>query len=96
MDLGVSILTYMLLGIGLFPIVGGIGWGFWETFIGPRLVAQKEIDRLADATIAAWPEDPERAAFINEDRAWRRSEGVEQGKWHRVRREIRRRQANPS
>jgi hypothetical protein len=32
-------------------------------------------------------------AFIEEDHAWRRSEPFEQGKWRRVRRELRRRAA---
>lgn len=33
----------------------------------------------------------EEMAFIEEDRAWRYSEAFEQGKWHRVRRELWRR-----
>ena len=92
MEHGASLLTYLFLALGLFPIVGGIGWGLWETFIGPRLIASEEVTRLADELVAAYPDDPERAALINEDRAWRRCEGVEQGKWKRVRQEIRRRQ----
>ena len=45
----------------------------------------------ADELIARHGERAEERAFAEEDRAWRRFEHREQGKWHRVRRELWRR-----
>jgi hypothetical protein len=91
METAKLVLGYGLMGIALAPIVIGIGWGIWETEIAPRLIPQAEIDKLADEIAARDADDPEHAAFIEEHSAWVRSEGVQQGKWRRVRRALKRR-----
>jgi hypothetical protein len=49
------------------------------------------IKALADEMIAKHGARAEELAFAEEDRTWRYSETFEQGKWHRVRRELWRR-----
>jgi hypothetical protein len=83
------VLKWMLFALALSPIVIGIGWAIVEGSILPRLIPRAEIERLADDLMRRYPADPEEAAFIEEQAAWFRSEGREQGKWHRVRRLIR-------
>jgi hypothetical protein len=48
---------------------------------------------MADDVMAKHPDDPEAAALREEHYHWYRSDEFEQGKWHRVRKEIRRRLA---
>jgi hypothetical protein len=86
-----AIAKWLGIFIALSPIIGGIGWGIVEGMILPRFIPRAEIDHLADDIMRRWPEDPESAAFIEEHAAWYRSQGYEQGKWHRVRKEIQRR-----
>lgn len=69
----------------------GIGWAVIEGSILPRLVPRAEIEAMADEMMREHPADPEEAAFIEEHAAWHRSLSFEQGKWHRVRKLIRKR-----
>lgn len=90
-DTALLIAKWSILLVAISPIVIGIGWGIVEGSILPRFIPRAEIDALADDLMRRWPHDPEEAAFIEEHAAWYRSEGYERGKWHRVRKEIRRR-----
>lgn len=75
----------------LAPMVLGIGWAIYEDSVLPRLVPRAEIEAMADEVMRKHPEDPEEWAFMEEHAAWHRSLSFEQGKWHRVRKVIRRR-----
>lgn len=77
--------------MALSPIVIGIGWGVVVGSVLPRLVPRAEIEAMADEVMRDHPEDPEGWAFMEEHAEWFRSHVVEQGKWHRVRKTIRRR-----
>lgn len=91
MDTFYEVLKWLLVGIALSPIVVGIGWSVYEGSILPRLIPNTEIAMLADDLMRRYPKNPEYAAFIEEEAAWFRSQSFEQGKWHRVREELRRR-----
>jgi hypothetical protein len=82
---------WLFVGIALAPMVIGIGWGIYEGSILPRLIPRAEIDALTDEIMRRYPDDPEDAAFNETYNAWHRSNSFEQGKWHRVRKEVRRR-----
>ncbi len=73
------------------PIWATLLWHVWDLGLRPRLLPTREVEALADAMIALHGPRAEEAAFIEEDSAWRRSEIFQQGKWHRVRRELWRR-----
>lgn len=93
MDTLKDVAQWALIILALSPIVIGIGWGIVEHDVLPRLIRRAEIQRLADEIAARHPHDPEGAAFTEEHAAWVRSRAVEQGKWRRVRKELRRRGA---
>ena len=82
---------WLTIAIALSPIVIGIGWVMVEGSIRPRLGPRKEIEAMADEVMRDHPEDPEDWAFMEEHAAWHRSLSFQQGKWHRVRKAIRRR-----
>lgn len=84
-------LKWLLVGITLAPIIIGIGWPIVEGSILPRLIPNAEIAALADDFLRRYPDNAEYVAYIEEHAAWFRSHTFEQGKWHRVRKEIRRR-----
>lgn len=86
-----QVIGWLLIALAVSPIVLGLGGPAWQGLIRPRLIPQGEIDQLADETMADYPDDPEGAAFREEEYHWHRSEEFEQGKWRRVRREIQRR-----
>jgi len=75
----------------LSPIWGAFLWHKWESSVRPHLIPVGEIKNLADKLISEHGQRAEEMAFIEEDRAWRYSETFQQGKWHRVRRELWRR-----
>lgn len=85
------ILKWLAIAIALSPIVLGIGWAVVEGSILPRLVRRREIEAIADEVMRKHPDDPEEWAFMEEHAAWYRSLSFEQGKWHRVRKLIRKR-----
>jgi hypothetical protein len=93
MDTLKDVVYCALMALALSPIILGIGWGIVEHDILPRLIPRAEIIRLADEIAVRHPDDPEGAAFMEEHAAWFRSRAVKQGKWRRVRRELRRRYA---
>lgn len=80
-----------LYGLAALPLLFALGWTFVEACLRPRLIADRDIERLADAVMAQHPDDPEEAAFAGEHAAWLRSAMIEQGTWRRVRKVIRRR-----
>lgn len=84
-------LKWLVITAALSPMVLGIGWVVYDMEIRPRLVPCKEIEAMADEVMRKHPEDPEEWAFMEEHAAWYRSHTFEQGKWHRVRKLIRRR-----
>jgi hypothetical protein len=86
-----QLLGWALVAVALSPIALGIGWVVWNGSVRPRLISQREIEQLADDVMARFPNDPEGAAHREEHHHWYRSEEFEQGKWHRVRKEIQRR-----
>jgi hypothetical protein len=85
------LMKWALIAFALAPVVIAIVWGIVETAILPRLIPKAEIDAHADDMMRRYPDDPEHAAFIEEHAAWFRSKIDEQGRWHRVRKEVRRR-----
>jgi hypothetical protein len=74
--------------------VATLAWHLWQLSIKPRLIPREKIKRMAGELVARYGDDAEEAAFTNEDRAWRRSDTLEQGIWHQVRLELHRRQAS--
>lgn len=92
MDLGFpSLLAWAAALIGILPVAVGLGWGFFDSVIRPRLIPRAEIHRLADELMERHGGRAGEIAHIEEDRAWRNVDGREQGKWRRVREEIERR-----
>lgn len=84
-DTTLAILKWTTIALALSPIIIGLGWSIVEGSILPRLINQAEIVALADDILRRYPDDPEYAAFIEEQAAWFRSDAFEQGKWLRVR-----------
>lgn len=82
---------WIIGGIASSPIWGMLLWHTWELSVRPRLIPVGAIMAFADELIAKHGSRAEEMAFIEEDRAWRYSETYQQGKWHRVRRELWRR-----
>ena len=76
----------------LSPIWGALLWHVWDLHVRPRLISAAEVRALADDLIAKHGPRAEEIALIEEDRAWRYCETFQQGRWHRVRRELWRRQ----
>ena len=84
-------LMWLVIIVAASPIWGAFLWHMWDCFLKPRLIPAAEIKALADAMIRKHGSRAEEIAFSEEDRAWRYVDGFEQGKWHRVRRELWRR-----
>ena len=84
-------LKWLVIAAALSPMVLSIGWVIYDIAIRPRLVPRAEIEALVNEVTRKHPEDPEQWAFMEEHAAWFRSHSFEQGKWHRVRKIIRRR-----
>lgn len=85
------VLKWLVIAAAASPVVIGVGWSVVEGSVLPRLVPRAEIEAMADAVMRDHADDPEEWAFMEEHAAWYRSHSFEQGKWHRVRKEIRRR-----
>ena len=68
------------------PIVAALVFHFHEFWLRPRRIPSVEIERLADDIAARHSDDPELAAFLEEEAAWFRSDDFEQGVWRKVRR----------
>ena len=91
LDILLFVLKSALVALAISPVVIGIGLGLFEGSMRPRLIPRTEIERLADDLMRRYPADPEHAAFLKEHAAWFESESYERGKWHRVRKLIRKR-----
>lgn len=76
-----------LLAIAGFALIAALHHA-WQFRIRPLLIPAKEIRLLVDELVAEHGDRAEEVAFINEDRAWRYSDSMEQGKWRRVREEL--------
>jgi hypothetical protein len=87
----VELSGWIIGGIATSPIWGTLLWHTWDLSIRPRLIPAGDIKAVADDLVAKYGPRAEEIAFIEEDRAWRYSETFEQGRWHRVRRELWRR-----
>lgn len=85
------VMKWTMIAVALSPIIIGIGWSIVEGSILPRMIPRAEIASLADDIMRRHPDAPEYAAYVEEHAVWFRSHTFEQGKWHRVRKEIRRR-----
>src|SRR5690554_1248493 len=82
---------WIIGGIATSPIWGTLLWHTWGLSIRPRLIPVGNIKAAADDLAAKYGPCAEEIAFMEEDRAWRYSEIFEQGRWHRIRRELWRR-----
>lgn len=78
-------LKWLVIALAAFPIWGTLLRIIWDVGVRPRLIPKAEIDAEAKAVLARWGERAAEMASIEEDRAWRYSDGFEQGRWHRVR-----------
>ena len=87
-DESLAALRWVLIAVGVSPIVLAICWTVVDGIVRPLLIPSAEIERLANEVMTSHPDDPLQAAFIEEYAAWTRSEGLEQGKWNRVRKAI--------
>lgn len=95
-DAVLTILKWSMIAAAMSPIIIGLGWSIFEGSILPRLIPRAEIVTLADDFLRRYPDNPEYAAFIEEQAAWFRSQTFEQGKWRRVRIEIVARLGHPN
>lgn len=86
-----NLVRSLVIAIGSSPIWGTLLWHTWELSIRPRLIPVGEVEALTDELIAKYGSRAEEMAFAEEDRAWRSSDDFQQGRWHRVRRELWRR-----
>lgn len=84
-------INWTLIAFALLPFFIALAWSLYEGSILPRMIPRAEIDALTDELMRRYPNDPEDAAFNETYAAWHRSNSFEQGKWHRVRKEVRRR-----
>ena len=78
-------LSFLLFGLFVLAM---FVWHLVDEYVRPMFIPRSEINALADEMIAKHGDRAEEMAYIEEDRAWRYSEIVEQGKWRRVKREI--------
>lgn len=73
--------------------LGAFLWHYYAFRVRPLLVPRDTIRELV-ASVAR-QDDPEEAAFCEEQAAWYRGATFEQGVWRRVRRELRARGGRP-
>ncbi len=85
-----AIIKWLSVGAALSPIWAALVWELWEAGIRPRLIPAAEVNALAAAMLARYGDQAGDMAFIEEDRAWRYSDGFAQGRWRRVRKRTRR------
>mgnify|MGYP006921600374 CR=1 FL=1 len=91
--MGQLLADYLPFVIFAVMIVAAGLWHVWDFRIRPLIIPKTEIKAIADELIAKHGPRAEEIAYIEEDRAWRYCDTFQQGKWRRVRRELRRRQA---
>lgn len=78
----------LILATCLSPIWGTFLWCFWECFVQPGLIPRDRINAEVEKLYARHGDDAFEHACMNEHRAWYDSDGFEQGRWRRIRREI--------
>ncbi len=76
---------WLALGVATAPVWGALLWVLWQSVVRPRLIPRGEVERLAADLVARYGDHAGEIAFAEEYRAWRHSDGFEQGKWRRVR-----------
>ena len=86
-----SIVKWLVVALALSPAWATLVWHLWMVAIKPRLIPRERTIRMADELRIEYGKAAEDVAFTYEDRAWRRSETLEQGIWHQVRLELYRR-----
>lgn len=81
--------------IAVFIGIPAAIWAYcsYEFHAARRRLKGFEVDAIIHELIARHGDRAEDVAYTNEDRAWRYSDTREQGKWRRVRDELRRRSA---
>ena len=67
------------------PIWGAGLLVLWQGVVRPHLISRGEVERLAALLVERYGEGAGEVAFAREYGAWRDSNGLEQGKWRRVR-----------
>ena len=77
-------MTLLFWTLALALPAGTLAFEIWEGSIKPRLIEPEEIERCCDELRAQYGPRAYELARISEDRAWRRSNTFEQGKWRRV------------
>jgi hypothetical protein len=85
-----TIIVWLAIAAASAPIWATLLYVLWQGLIRPRLIPSADIERLAADLRERHGERAADAAFAGEHRAWRHSDGFEQGKWRRVRRRIER------
>ena len=90
MDALKKVIFWVAIGAATAPIWGALLWELWEGSVRPRLIPRAEIDALSASILRRYGDRAEEMAFIEEDRAWRYSDSLEQAKWRRVRKRIQR------
>lgn len=81
-------LLWLALAAVSSPVWGTFGWMLWSWVIRPRLIPRDEVERLASELLGRYGDRAKEIAYGEEYGAWRHSDGFEQGKWRRVRRQI--------
>lgn len=79
-----------LIAFGAFVLIVFL-WVRGKSCLRSMFISDAEITRMTDELIQELGQRAEEIAFIEEDRSWRYSRNFEQGKWRRVRAELRRR-----
>jgi len=90
MDTVKDIVAWLAIAAAASPIWGALLYVLWRNVICPRLIPAADIERLAADLRERHGERAAEAASAGEFQAWRHSDGVAQGKWRRVRRQIER------
>ncbi len=76
----------------LAPAAIAFVWVMWENSVLPALIPKSEIILQANELIDVYGDRAEEVAANREYEAWHRSELTDQGRWKRVRCEIKRQQ----
>lgn len=81
---------FSFLALGVFVLAVFIHHE-WDLRIRPMFIPREEINTIVDELIAKHGPRAEQVAYGEEDHACRYCDTYQQGKWHRVRRELWRR-----
>lgn len=78
------------LGAVTAPIWGTMLWELWEGVFRPRLISNREVERLAAEMRAHHGRRALEMTCVEEGRSWWDCDSFEQGKWRRVRQRLKR------